>query len=162
MPGYQRYQREELVETSAPLRADANASFPWWLSASVILGALLMAAGAMIALLRPAMLVSATAQIDVAARVYAGYLVSRNLALAAMLLVMLGVRARGPLCTLMLLAACIQLLDAGMDAWEGRWTLVPGVLVFAIVFFIGAASISGRPFWKLAAWRGEPRQFWQQ
>jgi protein-S-isoprenylcysteine O-methyltransferase Ste14 len=156
------YQREESVGISAPLRSDANASFPWWLSASVILGALLMAAGGVIALVRPAMLVSPDAQIDEAARVYAGYLVSRNLALAAMLLVMLGVRARGPLRSLMLLTACIQLLDAGMDSLEGRWTLVPGVLVFAIVFFIGAARISGQPFWKLATWRDEPRQLSQQ
>lgn len=156
------YQREESVGTSASLRSDENASFPWWLSASVILGALLMASGALIALVNPAMLVSAGAEINVAARVYAGYLVSRNLALAAMLLVMLGLRARGPLGSLMLLTACIQLLDAGMDCFEGRWTVVPGVLVFAIVFFIGAARISGRPFWKLATWRDEPRQFSQQ
>jgi len=156
------YQREESVGTSAPLRSDANASFPWWLSASVILGALLMAAGAMLALINPAMLVSASAEINVAARVYAGYLVSRNLALAAMLVVMLRGRARGPLGTLMLLTACIQLLDAGMDSLEGRWTLVPGVLVFAIVFFIGAARLSGRPFWNLAAWRDESRQLSQQ
>ena len=121
-----------------------------------------MAAGALIALVNPAMLVSAGAEINVAAHVYAGYLVSRNLALAAMLLVMLGLRARGPLGTLMLLTACIQLLDAGMDCFEGRWALVPGVLVFAIVFFISAARLSGRPFWNLAAWRDEPRQLSQQ
>jgi hypothetical protein len=121
-----------------------------------------MAAGAVIALIHPAMLISAGAEINAAARVYAGYLVSRNLALAAMLLGMLAVRARGVLGSLMLLTACMQLLDAGMDCLEGRWALVPGVLVFAIVFLIGAARLSGQAFWKPAAWRDEPRQVWQR
>jgi hypothetical protein len=40
-----------------------------------------------------------------------------------------------------------------MDCMERRWALIPGVLVFAIVFFIGAARLSGQPFWKVAAWR---------
>jgi hypothetical protein len=121
-----------------------------------------MLAGAMIALIRPALLVSPDAEIKEAARVYAGYLASRNLALAAMLLGMLAVRARSVLGSLMLLTAFIQLLDAGMDGLEGRWALVPGVLLFAMVFFIGAARLSGQPFWKPAAWRDEPRQLSQQ
>jgi hypothetical protein len=36
---------------------------------------------------------------------------------------------------------------------EGRWTLVPGVLVFAMAYFFGAARLSGRPWWSIAAWR---------
>ena len=90
--------------------------------------------------------------INGATRVYAGYLVSRNLALAAMLLFMLAIRARGMLSSLMVLTALIQFLDAGMDILEGRWALVPGVLVYGIVFFVGAAHLN-RPFWKAAAWR---------
>ena len=156
------HQREASVGTSAPLRSDETASLPGWVSASIILGALLMAAGAMIALIHPALLVSPDAEIKEAARVYAGYLASRNLALAAMLLGMLAVRARSVLGSLMLLTAFIQLLDAGMDGLEGRWALVPGVLLFAMVFFIGAARLSGQPFWKPAAWRDEPRQLSQQ
>lgn len=117
-----------------------------------------MAAGGFIALIHPAMLVSPDAEINGAVRVYAGYLVSRNLALAIMLLVMLGLRARVALSSLMVLTAFIQLVDAGMDFVEGRWRLMPGVLVFAIVFFLGAARLSGQPFWKFAAWRDEPGQ----
>lgn len=147
---------QETVEISAKLDS-RNASVPGWVSASVIVGALLMAAGAVIALLRPAMLVSPDAEISAAVRVYAGYLVSRNLALALMLLVILAVRARGVLSSLMVLTAFIQLFDAAMDAMEGRWPIVPGVLIFAIVFFLGAARLSG-PFWKLAAWRDAPQQ----
>jgi hypothetical protein len=146
---------EESVEKSAALGSGATLSLPWWLSTSVILGALLMAAGGVIALVHPAMLVSAGTEINGATRVYAGYLVSRNLALAVMLLVMLSMRARGVLSTLMVLTAFIQLLDAGMDCMEGRWTLVPGVLIFAMVFFLGAARLSGQAFWKFAAWSDE-------
>jgi hypothetical protein len=112
---------------------------PWWLVGIVALGALLISAGALIALLHPAMLVSSQDPINGAVRVYAGYLVSRNLALAIMLFITLGIGARESLRALVLLTAVIQLLDAGLDAMEGRWTLVPGVLLFAIAFFFVAA-----------------------
>jgi hypothetical protein len=137
--------------------SNANDTLPWWLFASVVVGALLMIAGAIIALTQPSMLVSPGAEINNAVRVYAGYLVSRNLALAVMLLVMLALHARGVLSGLMLLTAMVQFLDAGMDAAEGRWTIVPGVLIFAIVFFLGAARLRGRPFWNLAAWKDQPQ-----
>ncbi len=118
------------------------APLPWWLIMIVALGAALMAAGALIALLHPAMLVSPRDQINGAVRVYAGYLVSRNLALAIMLLAALSGRVREQLRILVILTAFIQLLDAGMDAFAGRWTLVPGVLLLAIAFFITAAWLS--------------------
>lgn len=125
----------------------------WWVTAIVIFGAALMAAGGAIALIHPAMLVSPTAEINGATHVYAGYLVSRNLALAAMLLAMLGMRARKILGGLMVLTAIIQFLDAGMDLLEGRWAIVPGVLVFGTLFLFGAARLSGGAFWKAGAWR---------
>lgn len=131
----------------------AQASLPWWISLSVIVGALLMGTGAIIALVRPAMLVGPGAEITAAVRVYAGYLVSRNLVLALMLLAMLTLRARRALSTLMVLTGFIQLFDAGLDVTEKRWGIAPGVLIFAIVFFLGAARLNGQPFWKLAAWR---------
>ncbi len=112
-----------------------------------------MGAGAVIALVRPAMLVAPNAEITAAVRVYAGYLVSRNLVLALMLIAMLAKRARRVLSSLMVLTAFIQLLDAAMDALEGRWAIMPGVSIFAIVFFLGAARLSGRPLWKVVAWR---------
>src|SRR5712671_3783923 len=102
-------QRDGAVEISTKLEA-SGASTPWWVSASVIVGAMLMGAGAVIALVRPAMLVAPNAEITAAVRVYAGYLVSRNLALAAMLVAMLAMRARGVLSSLMVLTAFIQLL----------------------------------------------------
>jgi len=149
------YTQKEPLAGSAVLSSNSTASLPWWLSGSVVLGALLMAAGGLIALLKPAMLVSPDTEISSAVRVYAGYLVARNIPLAVMLLIMLGLRARNALRTLMVLTAFIQLFDAGMDGIEGRWRLVPGVFIFAAVFFLGAARLSGQPFWKLAARRPE-------
>jgi hypothetical protein len=130
-----------------------NGNFPWCLYVIVILGSLLMASGGVIALVNPAMLVGHGAQITDAVRVYAGYLVARNLTLAAMLLSVLAMRARGALGTLMVLTAFIQLFDALLDFTEGRLPLVPGVLLIAIAFFFGAARVSGYPFWKAKAWR---------
>ena len=108
----------------------ATRPLPVWLSGIVLLGALLMATGAALALFRPTMLVSPGDEISHAVTIYAGYLVSRNLVLALMLLLALGLRARGALHTLMLLTGFVQLLDAGLDCIEGRWaaercTLLP-------------------------------------
>src|SRR5271154_32014 len=122
--------------TSTATERPASTPFPWWLKAIVLLGALLMAAGALIALLNPAMLVSPHDNINAAVDIYAGYLFSRNAALAILLVVSMVVRARGTLNTLILLTAFIQLLDAAVDCMEGRWVIVPGVVVFALLFFL--------------------------
>jgi len=130
----------------------ATNPFPWWLQTIVLLGALLMAAGALIAVLNPAMLVSPHDEINAAVHIYAGYLFSRNAALAFLLVVSMVVRARGTLNTLILLTAFIQLLDAAVDCMEGRWVIVPGVVVFALLFFLASARLSGQPFWRKEAW----------
>jgi len=124
----------------------------WWVAIAVLLGALLMATGAVLALVHPAMLVSPHDEINNAVRVYAGYLAARNGALAIMLVALLVIGARRALANLMVLVALIQILDAVMDSLEARWTLVPGVLVFAIIFLIAAARLSGCPFWRSQAW----------
>ena len=128
-------------------------AMPWWISVVVILGALLLAAGAAIALLHPAMLVSPNDQINGAVRIYAGYLASRNLALAIALALLLSLQARRTLSSLMLVVALVQLLDACMDCAEGRWMVAPGVLVIGVVFLFAASRLSRFPFWKAAAWR---------
>jgi hypothetical protein len=139
------YQRTLSNNTALP-------ETPWWVTVAVILGALLMLVGGAIAIVRPVMLVSPHDEINGAVHIYAGYLASRNIALAIMLLVMLGLRARIALSNLMVLTAFIQLLDAGIDCVEGRWPIVPGVLVFGLVFLQGAASLRGVPFWRVEAW----------
>jgi hypothetical protein len=124
----------------------AGAALPWWLVAIVATGSLLMIAGGLIALFRPGMLLSPHQQITEATRIYAGYLVSRNLALGLMLLAALALRARAPLSALMVLYAGIQFLDAITDCVEGRWAIVPGIVLLGLLFLIGAARASGRSF----------------
>jgi hypothetical protein len=130
----------------------ATTAIPWWLQAIVLLGALLMAAGALIALLNPAMLVSPHDEINAAVHIYAGYLFSRNAALAILLVTSMLFRSKGTLNTLILLTAFIQLLDAAVDCMEGRWVIVPGVVVFGLLFLLASARLSGHPFWRKQAW----------
>lgn len=128
-------------------------SIPGWVSTIVVLGALLTAAGGIVAQVRPTLLLSAGERMTAAAEVYAGYLVSRNLALAATLVATLLLRARRALVGLMVLTALIQVIDAIVDAAGGRVTLVPGVLVLAVAFLAGAARLSRRPLWHPESWR---------
>jgi hypothetical protein len=130
----------------------ATAPIPWWVRAAVILGALLMATGAVLALIHPAMLVSPHDEINEAVHIYAGYLASRNMALAIMLIVLLSLSAKRALSNLMFLVALIQLLDACIDCAEKRWPIVPGVIVLGLVFFFGATRLSSYPFWKSEFW----------
>ena len=138
--------------TSTATERPASTAFPWWLQAIVLLGALLMAAGALIALLNPAMLVSPHDEINVAVHIYAGYLFSRNAALAILLVASLLFRSKSVLNTLLLLTAFIRLLDAAVDCIKGRWIIVPGVLVFGLLYLFAAARLSGHPFWRKQAW----------
>ena len=129
-------------------RPPATTAFPWWLQTIVLLGALLMGAGALIALLNPAMLVSPHDEINAAVHVYAGYLFSRNAALAILLVASMIRRAKGTLNTLILLTAFVQLLDAAVDCMEGRGVLVPGVLIFGLLFLLASARLAGHRFWR--------------
>lgn len=126
----------------------------WWLRILVVLGALLTALGAVIALVHPAMLVSPHDEINGAVRIYAGYLAARNLALAVMLIGLLLAGARRGLANLMVLVGFIQLLDICMDLAEGRWAVAPGVFVFGVVFLIAASRLIGDPFWRIEFWTG--------
>ncbi|HKF37875.1 MAG TPA: hypothetical protein VKB35_13355 [Ktedonobacteraceae bacterium] len=88
-----------------------------------------------------------------AARVYADYLFARNLPLALMLLLLLAVRARRILAGFMVLTALIQLVDILDDLARGAFVLVPGLLVFAIVFLVGASRLFGQVAWHMHVWR---------
>lgn len=132
-------------------------SIPWWLSAIVIVGALLTAAGGILALIRPETLLESGQHMNQAAHIYGNYLVSRNLALAVALVVMLLLRSRRVLAALMVLVALVQCMDAVGDATTGRASLLPIVLVFALAFTFGAARLCGYPFWRSGAWRDAER-----
>ena len=136
-----------------PAQQGDFSSIPVWPRLIVILGIVLLAAGAVIAVVHPILLVSPHDQINEATHVYAGYLGSRNMALALMLLVTILLRAIKALNILVLLTAVIQLLDIGMDFAEGRWAVVPGVVILGALFFAASARISGYPFWKAEAWK---------
>jgi hypothetical protein len=113
----------------------------------------LTAMGAVIAMVNPAMLVSPHDEINGAVHIYAGYLASRNLALAGMLLALLMIGARRALGNLVAIVGLIQFLDACMDVAEGRWTVAAGVVVFGVLFLFAATRFSGAAFWKVEAWK---------
>ena len=125
---------------------------PLWVTIVVILGALLTATGAVISKVDPTLLTNGSPMTE-AARVYADYMFARNLPLAVMLLFLLAVRARRMLAGFMVLTAIIQLVDVINDLARGAVVLAPGLLVFAIVFLIGAWQLFGQAFWHVDVWR---------
>ncbi len=125
---------------------------PLWISMVVILGALLTATGAIISKVDPTLLTNGSPVTD-AARVYADYLFARNLSLAVMLLFLLAVSARRMLAGFMVLTAFIQLVDVINDLARGAFLLVPGLIIFSIVFLIGAWQLFGQAIWQIDAWR---------
>jgi hypothetical protein len=126
---------------------------PRWVGVAVVLVALLFAAGAIIALARPALLVTSGADIDEAAHVYAGYTASRDVVLAVALLVLLVIRARQVLAGVLVLAALIQAVDIVVDASSGRLVLVPGLAVVGALMLATATRLARRPAWRAASWR---------
>ena len=139
---------------NAPRRfgSDQSSRMPWWPRLIVILGALLTLLGGLLAIVHPEMMVSPHDEINGAVRIYAGYLASRNLAIALALLWLLCLHSWRALSQLMILAALIQFFDLFMDCLERRWIIVPGVLIIGILFLLGSIRISGFAFWKRSAW----------
>ena len=142
----------ESAEAKLRLPAE-NATIRWFPKATAILGAILLAAGGSIALFHPAFLVSPHDEINGAVHIYAGYLASRNFSLAIALLVALVTGARRALNSFLLLVAMVQSFDALMDCVGGRWPIVPGVSLLALLFLMASKSLSGYPFWKIRAWK---------
>lgn len=140
------------VEMDDLKASQAVARIPLWVSIVVILGALLTATGAVISKVDPTLLTSGSPMTG-AAQVYADYMFARNLSLAVMLLLLLALRARHMLAGFMVLIALIQLVDVIDDLARGAFLLVPGLLVFAIVFLVGAWQLFGQAVWQVDAWR---------
>lgn len=131
---------------------ETGSKYPWWIVVVVILGALLTAIGAIISKVDPAILTNGGPITD-AVRVYADYLFARNLPLAVMLLLLLAIRARRMLAGFMVLTSLIQFVDVLNDLARGNFLLVPGLLVFATVFLLGAWRLFGQAVWHVDAWR---------
>ncbi len=119
----------------------------------VLFGVVLLAFGAFLALFKPMLIVGKGEQMNNSARVFAGYLFSRNSALAALLAGAFALRARTLLAGFVALTALIQFVDAAVDCYEQRWAIVPIVVLLGVAFLFAAGSILGRPVWNLKAWR---------
>jgi hypothetical protein len=128
------------------------ARLPLWVSIVVILGALLSITGAAISKIDPTLLTNGSPMTE-AAWIYADYMFARSLSLAVMLVLLLVVRARRMLAGLMVLIALIQIVDVVDDLLRGAFLLAPGLLVFAIVFLLGAWRLFGQAIWHVNAWR---------
>lgn len=126
---------------------------PAWVQVIALLGAALLALGGFLAVFNPALLVGKGDEMNSAARVFAGYLVSRNLSLAALLAGALILRARRAFSSLMTLTALIQFVDAAVDCYEQRWAIVPVVVILGSAFLVAAGSTLGRAVWRIGAWR---------
>jgi hypothetical protein len=135
--------KTELNLDAAGVAVPARSRVSFWVNAVAVLGSLLLAAGAAVAYFKPGMLLGPHDQISEGVRVYAGYLISRNAALALLLLGAVLLRARTVLASMLLLVGVVQMFDAFIDAGEGRWTLVPGVAVLGILVLL--AAVSARP-----------------
>jgi hypothetical protein len=134
-----------------PLQTISANSIPLWTRLVALLGALLSLAGGIISLVNPAMLTGPHEAINNAVQVFAGYTAARDLAVAALLLLLVLLSARRALGQLMFLVALIQFIDTAIDCFEARWTIAPGVLILGILFFAAATRLTG-PFWKTSTW----------
>jgi hypothetical protein len=117
---------------------------PRWVTAVTCLAVLLLTTGAVVALVRPALLLAPGDGVGNGVRVYADYLVSRNLAVAAVLVAALAARARPVLAAVLALTALIQAIDLALDAVTARWALVPGLAILAIALALAAARLTDR------------------
>ena len=134
------------------IQSQLTQRIPAWVNVVVILCAVLMGAGALIAFLKPGMLVDPHAEINEAVRTYAGYLTARNLTLAVMLPILLVAGARRALGNLVAVVGLIQIFDFAVDCVEARWSVAPGVLVLGILLLLAAGRLTGAPFWQRRAW----------
>jgi hypothetical protein len=150
----QPIQANDTMQANNLKTAQLVARIPLWVSIVVIIGALLSAAGAVISKIDPMLLTNGNPITD-ATRVYADYVFARSLTLAVMLLFLLALRARHMLAGFMVLIALIQIVDVIDDLARGAFLLAPGLLVFAIIFLLGAWRLFGQGIWHIGAWRDQ-------
>jgi hypothetical protein len=126
---------------------------PWPIVVIVLVGAALVAVGGFIGWFHPAGLLPKGEPVTNGVRIYGVRLADRNLALAAMLLVLLALHAHQMLACVMVVNALVQLADiiAGIvhsDAGE-----MAGALVVMVAFIWGASRLRGQAPWHLDFWR---------
>ena len=113
-----RVSRAEAKTASAAITSRSTV-IPPWIGVFVVVGGLLMTMGGVIALLKPSMLMSPHDEVTNGVKIYAGYVVARNLALGMFSAAAAGaLRARRTLASMMVLVGMIQLFDGIMDCME--------------------------------------------
>src|SRR5437764_15202669 len=124
-------QSNDSIQAGDLRTPESTTRIPWWVSAVVILGACLTAAGAVISKVDPTLLTNGSPMTD-AARVYADYMFARNLPLALMLLVLLAMRSRWMLAGFMVLTTLTQVFDVVDDLTSGAYLPFPCLLLFKV------------------------------
>src|ERR1700761_4865409 len=103
---------------------------------------MLLAMGAGISMFAPQRLAPPGVAINAAVHVYAGYTFSRDLSLLVVMVFALLKRLRTMLSTAMGIFSLMNLFDAAMDVWEGRYPIVAIAAVLALVAALAYAKIS--------------------
>jgi hypothetical protein len=126
---------------------------PIWTRIVVLLGAILFLAGGILSLVNPQMLAGPHDQINNAVRIYAGYVASRDLALAILLVTLLLISAKRALSQLLALVSLIQLIDFIIDITESRWPILPGIAVLGLLFLVAAIRLNQNRPWNPKFWK---------
>ena len=107
-----------------------------------VLGALLTGAVGVISLFAPKALLQAVGEgdqpVNAGTQIFANYTGTRNLAAAAVLLILVAIRSRRALGGLMIMVALANLLDGVTDLASQRWPAVPGPIIVAIAYLAAA------------------------
>lgn len=141
------------MSTQAPESPGAG-RLAWWVRWVVVLTVSLDVIGAVIAVAKPGAMLPAGEHMTSAARLYAGYLVSRDLSVAVVLIAFALIRARQGLAAALVLSASTQVFDIVIDASSGRAALVPGLSVLCALLVLAAGGVAGAPLWRRSAWLG--------
>jgi hypothetical protein len=143
-----------MLETASSNMKSAERVGPvWWVTGVVIVCAVLLMIGAVLALVRPGLLGNLADPMTTTVRVYADYVVARDGVLAIFLVLLLVARAGRALSTALLIVALIQAADVVLDAFQGRVAIVPLAAVIAIACITAAVRHSDLPLWRISNWR---------
>jgi hypothetical protein len=135
------------------LARTAPAPIPIWTRIIVLLGTILFLAGGILPLVNPQMLTGLHDEINNAVRIYAGYVASRDLALAILLFVLLLISAKRALSQLLALVSLIQLIDFIIDITESRWPILPGIAILGVLFLLAAIRLNQNSPWQPKFWK---------
>ncbi len=110
-----------------------------------VLGALATGAVGLLSLFAPKTLLRAVGEgsqtVSPGTQIFANYTGTRNLAAAAVLLVLVAIKSRRVLAGLLVTVALANFLDAITDLAAQRWPAVPGPIIFTIAYLAAATLL---------------------